>query len=276
MRLFSPSKVNLNLKILSERDDGYHEVKTVMQTISLGDLVSVELLDSEDVTRDVLTCSNPSIPIDCSNLVIKALDLFRSATKRSCSFKVHLDKRVPVGAGLGGGSSNAATVIFAASQLSGTLDSSMLQSVAESTGCDVPFFLMTQTGKAECTGRGEIVFDLAEDPLYFVLVTFPTIDCVTRKVFAAHDTLPGNDAFSRLNDLEHAAMNAYPELRGLRDKLDKIHSGFHLSGSGSAHFTKVGTEVEATHLVQLVEEMIPDSKCYLVHTLSKARESGWF
>lgn len=107
LRLFSPAKINLFLHIVSKRSDGYHELSSLFQTITLGDRLTIELSD-----KDQLSCSDPQLPIDSTNLVLKATALFRKKTGLNPFFKIHLDKKIPIQAGLGGGSSNAATALW--------------------------------------------------------------------------------------------------------------------------------------------------------------------
>lgn len=113
---FSPSKVNLFLRVVRRRDDGYHDLASLFHVIDLGD--DMKFAKSTG-SRDTLVCSDDTIPLDSSNLVIKALDLWRSKTGSTQMFWVELVKNVPHGAGLGGGSGNAATAMWAANELCG-------------------------------------------------------------------------------------------------------------------------------------------------------------
>ena len=113
LALFSPAKLNLFFAILGKRPDAYHEIFSLNQTISLGDTLRVELADT-----DLLTCNDPKIPVGPSNLIWRAAALFREKTGFWQPLRIHLDKHIPVEAGLGGGSSNAATVLFALNTLS--------------------------------------------------------------------------------------------------------------------------------------------------------------
>mmetsp|Transcript_11973 Transcript_11973/g.21477 ORF Transcript_11973/g.21477 Transcript_11973/m.21477 type:complete len:362 (-) Transcript_11973:129-1214(-) len=152
--LFSPSKINLFLRVTKRRTDGYHDLASLFHVIDLGDDMEFELLPYS--THDILECSDPTIPTDGRNLVIKALDLFRRKTSLLMYFRVRLTKRVPHGAGLGGGSGNAATTLWAANKLTGepATDEELLEWSGE-IGSDISFFF--SEGAAFCTGRGEIV-----------------------------------------------------------------------------------------------------------------------
>jgi hypothetical protein len=126
MTLFSPSKVNLFLRILRKREDGYHDLASLFQAIGFGDTLELELLESDDddhvPSKDEFTCNMPGVPTDSSNLVIRALELMRQKTNQPAGkgyFQATLVKQVPAQAGLGGGSANAATAMFGANELLG-------------------------------------------------------------------------------------------------------------------------------------------------------------
>ena len=153
---FSPSKLNLFFLIIDKRPDGYHQISSLLQAIDLGDTLHIDL-----AADDEMRCSDARLPTDRRNLVIKARDLFRAklAEKREKSdFCAHifLDKKVPMEAGLGGGSSNAATTLWALNHLlkSPFTDDELAQMGSE-IGSDIPFFF--SSGSALCSGRGEIV-----------------------------------------------------------------------------------------------------------------------
>eukprot|EP00667_Euglena_gracilis_P021213 EG_transcript_23198 len=116
LEAFSPSKVNLFLRILRRRPDGYHDLASLFQAISLGDRLSLRLLP-EDAPDDVFECNMAGVPVDRTNLVLRAVDLLRQRTGVARRLHIRLDKTVPAQAGLGGGSGNAATALWAANQL---------------------------------------------------------------------------------------------------------------------------------------------------------------
>jgi 4-diphosphocytidyl-2-C-methyl-D-erythritol kinase len=155
----SPCKVNLLLNILRKREDGFHELETVMQPVQLCDRIAVEKAPS-GIT---LTCSNPTLPVDSSNLVHKAATAFFRAANITDGVKIHLEKNIPLAAGLGGGSGNAAHTLCALNELFGLpLNTAKLQELAATLGSDVPFFLQSQPALAY--GRGELVQPLAPFP----------------------------------------------------------------------------------------------------------------
>lgn len=145
------AKVNLNLKILGKRDDGFHAMETCMAPISLADRLIITPADSYR-----LECDFEGVPLDETNLVTMAVRIFQKETGKPCAYNVHLEKHVPHGAGLGGGSGDAAAVLRALNQLERTgLSANTLAEWAGRIGCDVPFFVYDSV--CECSGRGEIV-----------------------------------------------------------------------------------------------------------------------
>jgi 4-diphosphocytidyl-2-C-methyl-D-erythritol kinase len=152
----SPCKVNLLLNILGRRADGFHELETLMQPVGLTDVLSFEP-GSKGIQ---LTCSNPHLPTDQGNLVHRAATGFFQAARIEAGMGIHLEKRIPMAAGLGGGSGNAATTLLALNELFGQpLAPDALSQLAATLGSDVPFFL--QSKPALATGRGERVEPLA-------------------------------------------------------------------------------------------------------------------
>jgi len=155
----SPCKVNLLLNILGRRSDGFHELETVMQPVAYHD----RLAFTRAAGGVTLTCSDPSLPVDAGNLVHRAVTQFLQAAGITDGVRVQLEKRIPLAAGLGGGSGDAATTLLGLNELFGTpLPPGKLHELAASLGSDIPFFL--QTKPALASGRGEQVESLAEFP----------------------------------------------------------------------------------------------------------------
>src|SRR4030095_16311344 len=143
------AKVNLTLEVLRKREDGYHELATILQSVDLWDRLAVEPADSLS-----LVTSDPALPTDEGNLVMRAARLLREAAEVSGGARLRLEKRIPVAAGLGGGSSDAAAALWALNRMWGIRWPVIrLQELAERLGMDVPFFL--GKGRALATGRGE-------------------------------------------------------------------------------------------------------------------------
>jgi 4-diphosphocytidyl-2-C-methyl-D-erythritol kinase len=157
---FSPCKVNLLLNILGKRSDGFHELETVLQPLNLHDVLRFERRKQGGAD---LTCSDPALPTDATNLVLRAANAFFAESQIKEGVRVHLEKCIPLAAGLGGGSANAATTLLALNELfERPLPDDKLQTLATSLGSDVPFFL--QSKPAWATGRGEQIHPLESFP----------------------------------------------------------------------------------------------------------------
>jgi 4-diphosphocytidyl-2-C-methyl-D-erythritol kinase len=153
MQFSAPAKVNLSLRVIRKRDDGFHEIETLMAPVAICDTLDIECRDSGGLD---FSCSDPSLPVDGSNLVVRAVHLFCGAKRIDPNVRITLEKKIPHGAGLGGGSSDAATTLLALDQLFETrLPREELTHMAAQLGSDIPFFLVR--GAALCRGRGEIV-----------------------------------------------------------------------------------------------------------------------
>lgn len=160
MKLPAPAKVNLHLRILRKRPDGFHDIETLMAPISLSDEITVETSLGRTVQ---LTCDNAEVPPGAANLAAMAAHEFSRQTGRQFAARIDIRKRIPMGAGLGGGSSNAASVLIALDSIFETrLGVAGLERVAARLGSDAPFFIRRHS--AWCRGRGEITepFDLPE------------------------------------------------------------------------------------------------------------------
>lgn len=244
MQLFSPAKINLFFRVLKKREDGYHEIASLYQAISLGDFLEITLSN-----KDQLVTDHPFLSVDSSNLVLKAAALFREKTALPLFAHFQLKKNIPMQAGLGGGSSNAATTLWGLNELAGrpaSLD--QLKKWAAELGSDVPFFLTR--GTAYCTGRGEILEERAAikgncfiaKPVYASLAT-PLVYANTRPdLFPLRDPLTALASFDTqtalyFNDLETPSFQLAPSLADLKQQLFSL--GFHtvvMTGSGTAFF----------------------------------------
>ncbi|CAH2060731.1 unnamed protein product [Thlaspi arvense] len=252
LKLFSPCKINVFLRITGKREDGFHDLASLFHVISLGDTIKFSLSPSK--SKDRLSTNVSGVPVDARNLIIKALSLYRKKTGSTKFFWIHLDKKVPTGAGLGGGSSNAATALWAANQLNGGIVSEKeLQEWSSEIGSDIPFFF--SHGAAYCTGRGEIVQDLAPPfPIDLPMVLIkPREACSTAEVYKRLrlDQTNNIDPLTLLekvtsngvsqsicvNDLELPAFNVLPSLKRLKQRIIASGRGQYdavfMSGSGS-------------------------------------------
>ncbi len=182
-RLFrAHAKINLGLEVLGRRSDGYHEVRTVLQTIGLCDTLEVTPA-RESIT---LECSDPKLPSGEENIVMKAARMLRDASGVHAGAKIRLAKRIPVQAGLGGGSSDGAVALLALSRLWNLpLDRERLLPLAERLGSDVPFFFYG--GTAFAAGRGEEVYPLPDAPACHVVVAWPQSGMATNEAYRLLD-----------------------------------------------------------------------------------------
>ncbi len=252
VEVLAPAKLNLYLEVLARRPDGYHEIESLMVTVSLCDTLTVTELDSGEI---VLECDDASLPKGSDNLVVKAALRLRSATGCTRGARIFLTKAIPAQAGLAGGSSDAAATLAALDRIWDLgMPANRLDAVAGEIGSDVAFFLHPPA--AICRGRGEHVESVTiRQPLHFVLVA-PTIGLSTADVYrklrppesprrigpvCAALALEGTAALGRslFNRLQSVAETLRPELVRVRDalaNLDPPLEGSLMSGSGSAYF----------------------------------------
>lgn len=244
--LFSPSKVNLFLQVRGKLPSGYHELASLFQAISLGDKITFELSSKDKIK--VVSKDKIFLPLDNSNLIFKALNAFRDYSRLSFHLSVKLEKKVPVQAGLGGGSGNAATTLFALNELLGyPLTFDELIEISKTLGSDVTFFF--SSGTALCRGRGELIEEMPaikiEDPLTIIK---PPYGLSTPLVFQHYITQDSSlidakevaidfykNQYHLFNDLEASAFRIKPELALLKQEL--LQSGYTrvvMSGSGTS------------------------------------------
>lgn len=170
----APAKLNLTLRVLRKREDGFHEIDSWMVRLpGLHDTLTFTAAEA-----DAFTCNDPSVPSDDSNLVLKALAAYRAATGFSQPLAIHLEKRIPHGAGLGGGSSDAASTLAALDQLHySPLGTERLMEIAATFGSDIPFFLGSPSARS--TGRGEVIVEADAPPVLPVLLLKPSFGVAT-------------------------------------------------------------------------------------------------
>jgi len=213
----APAKLTLSLRVTGVRDDGYHLLDAEMVTVDLFDTLSFRDGDGLEITG-----AGAGLPVDDTNLVRRALAL---AERRA---HVQVDKRIPPGAGLGGGSADAAAVL----RWAGITDTA----AAATLGADVPFCLVG--GRARVRGIGEVVEPLAFEPAAYTLV-IPPFGCATAEVYRRWDALGGPHAGAGGNDLEAAALEVEPRLAAVRDRLRAATGRTpRLAGSGSTWFVE--------------------------------------
>ncbi len=268
--LLSFAKINWVLKVLGRRPDGFHEIDSVFQTIDLADELDFETLPGNRIELSVTGRNTGALQ---ANLVYRACRLLQSRLRSPCGMKVHLHKRIPVGGGLGGGSSNAAVTLLAANHLwKAGLGRKELAEIGAELGSDVPFFLFGGTARA--TGRGERLDPLPDSPRRYCLVLlFPGFQVSTREAYALggwrriqpdsvvlttkpldtkiqrfHEALAqGEDVGPLLeNDFEGPVFSHYPAFAEAFTRMKKAGcDSVLLSGSGSTLFSVLGSEQKA-------------------------------
>jgi 4-diphosphocytidyl-2-C-methyl-D-erythritol kinase len=261
LNLVSPAKINLFFRVLRKRPDGYHDIESVYQAIDLFDR-----LFFSPSSQDKITCTDPSIPTDASNLVHKAIESFRSRFSLQ-PIHVHIEKKIPVQAGLGGGSSNAATTLWALNELSGRpAKLNELIEMGAGIGSDVAFFF--SQGTALCKGRGEILepYELKEGIEGWIMK--PEYGLSTPLVYkhTKIEELPERSKeFHFFNDLEIPAFVLEPRLVTLRDCLQKSFRQVTMTGSGTAFFCQDG-----------VPPSIEGVACYPFRSVYRKDYLEWF
>lgn len=254
----APAKINLSLKVLGKREDGYHNVDILMAKLDLADELEFK---RSNTTR--LKCDTPGVPTDESNLVLKAAREFEKAYGRSTRQGITLRKNVPFGAGLGGGSADAATTLLALNETLGTnYTQEELQPMAAAVGSDVPFFLNPVISR--CTGRGEIVTPVPEfaewsSPIVLIKPQFGvSTPSAYKGLNGAHRMKQVNygaqnvDGIRLVNELERAVFTKFPVL-GLWKMWMLRQEGVRaalMSGSGSTLFALTETPEQARTLAE--------------------------
>lgn len=277
------AKVNLDLRVLGVRADGYHELRTVFQTIALHDT----LVCSEKPGPFTLKCRNPIVPLDASNLVWKAAAALWTALGRSGEIRdavVQIDKKIPVEAGLGGGSSDAAAALLGLGRLWGGVPVTLLREVGATIGSDVPFFL--SGGTALGLGRGEEIYPLVDLPPHYVVIVRPPFGVSTAEAYAWYDedraaglrenrefqTLPvpwPSRAAQMVNDLEPPVLRRHQEITAFKLQLREAGAtAAAMSGSGSAVFGLFRSRLAAERAVKPLSRN--GARAFVTRTLTRA------
>lgn len=282
LTLQSPAKINLMLAITGRRADGFHDLVSVVAPLAWGDTLVIDEVAAAGKASGVftLTCDDPGVPVDRSNLVLKAAEAFRAATGWQGGARFLLTKRVPIGAGLGGGSSNAAAALRGLNQLSGVpLSPAALSQLAVSVGSDCALFL--HDGPVVMRGRGEHVTALPEPAAARlrgreVLVFKPSFSISTAWAYARLAAeapasyepaaqieariaawVKGGAAVESLlfNNMEPAAFRKYPALPLLLDRLRRDYGlATQMSGSGSACFALLSPGAPVTAINSAIRQ----------------------
>ena len=280
MRIPAFAKVNLCLHVVGKRPDGYHELRTIFQTISLHDTLVLTLTRQAEI---VIETNDPALPTGRENLVWQAVDALRRELRIRSGVRVHLTKRIPVARGLGGGSSDAAAALVGLLRLTGRkLAPARLAEIAAHLGADVPFFLFG--GRALGVGRGDEVFPLPDLPARTVVVVSPRSTGVsTRDAYRwlsrrltrrhqAHKLLRfcalcwGRQEEPPSNDFERVVFHRHPRLAAIkRGLLQRGAAEAALAGSGSAVFGVFQSPAQARRAAR----GFPRDQVFVCKTLSR-------
>jgi 4-diphosphocytidyl-2-C-methyl-D-erythritol kinase len=278
MHVLAPAKINLCLRVGPALPNGFHPVMTWMCTVSLFDTLTFERIRGYGIA---LHCDDAALPCDESNLVAKAAKGLAEATGGALEsrpgVRIALQKRIPSGAGLGGGSSDGAAALSALNRLWGAgWDRRRLAELSGKLGSDLPFFF--DAPSAVCTGRGEVVRPIDSPAVPWAVLFLPGISMPTPAVYRRFDQMrlgdPGNltePDWSRwatesadqllprlINDLEPAAFAIRPELAAIRSELEQSLSRIvRMSGSGSSLFTLCDDEAGARLTAKRASELHP-------------------
>ncbi len=271
LKILAFAKINLYLHVTGRLPDGYHTLQTVMQTITLSDELRILPNHGRDI---VFTCNIPELE-KRNNLVLKACDLFSKTTGCAGGYEIHLEKRIPTAAGLGGGSSDAAATLCALNHLYGApLKISELEKISLRLGSDVPFFI--RGGCALAENKGEVLTPLDKQTQYFYVLVKAGEKSSTGEMYAALDRLPAAPDpqpadFKRLaNDIAYlycSTQNDFTTVSPLSQQVqaDFITAGAEqvlLSGSGPTCFAVFNDRISAQAVYEQLKKKYP--LCFLV------------
>lgn len=252
---YAYAKINLSLDILGTLPNGYHEVQMIMQSLQLHDTLTLRINNTPGI---VMTCSDNTLPVDEHNLAYRAAALFCSTYTITDGLCLHLDKRIPVAAGLAGGSSDAAAVLRGLNEMYGfPASSEELAALGVTLGADIPYCLMLGTALSE--GIGERLTPLSAAPNCFCLLVKPAAGASTKQIYTDYDALAqtaeithpdtaillkalscGNYntlAAGLCNVLEPVTMKLVPEIASIKETLNSLGAdGVLMSGSGPTVF----------------------------------------
>ncbi len=249
MKILSPAKINLFLHVRGKRPDGYHELFSLMCRINLFDEILLQCGRGHGIE---VSCEHPKVPIDSNNLACRAANLFQRELGLEQRLKIHLKKNIPVAAGLGGGSSNAASVLMALNAYHDhPFSYEMLMKMGLKLGADVPFFIFKKPAIA--TGIGEKLAAFEGELPYHILLLYTGVEVSTAETYrnlnlglTKAEKKPTNSNLKRnrfdpahdlANDLERVTIQKYPEIRLAKEKIIKLGAvGALMSGSGSTVF----------------------------------------
>ena len=266
----APAKINLFLHIVGRRPDGYHLLQSVFRLIDLQDTIYIRIREDGEIHR---ASEHPDVP-EAQDLTIRAAHLLKTHANCSLGTDIAIEKRIPMGGGLGGGSSDAATVLIALNYLwKLNLSRKVLMALGLQLGADVPFFIFGKNAWVE--GVGEKIQEIALPANHYLVLT-PKIHVSTAQIFNAKEltrnTFPTTiAAFSETqdflhNDLEAVVCQQYPAVKACLDWLNQ-YSKARMSGSGASVFIAQKTEAEVNNILQKLPKTIANTELFCASTL---------
>ncbi len=264
LTILSPAKINLNLRVTGVRDDGFHNTDSLVQPVGIFDEVHISISNHGSVVLNSDFCG--AFPL-AKNTAYIAAKLFLQESRIERGVEIFLKKTVPAGAGLGGGSGNAAAVLVGLNRVFEVFEYEDLCRIGYMVGSDVPLFIRCET--CRISGAGERIEHLEDFPLFHYVVCFPGFECRTADVYRKwddlklHGELPSrgekmwrvNPAVEMENDLESAAFALYPELGRFRSLIEEAGNvPFLMTGSGSAFFSVFEDGFQAAEVFERVKK----------------------
>jgi 4-diphosphocytidyl-2-C-methyl-D-erythritol kinase len=281
MRIKAFAKINLGLEVLKKRDDGYHDIRTLFQSISLHDEIEIELSSSGPIA---LRGTDSDIPWGKDNLVYKAAYIMKEQSMTDKGINIHVVKNIPAGAGLGGGSSNAAVTLLTLNKMLGlNLKKEELMEFGRGIGADVPYFM--EGGLCVGVGRGDQISVIDDLPTFYCVLIFEGTSIPTKLVYNSFpESLTSKDKDSKIieflntrglggleNDLEETVFHLYPQIKEAKSHISKTGAALSLvSGTGSVVFGLFERKEEAEAALESVNKVYSGM---LAETLD--REEYW-
>ena len=259
------AKINRSLEVLGVRPDGFHELRTVFQSIALHDTIAIRAVPG----AFQLTCDEPACPADRSNLVWRAAEqVWKAAGRRGAprGVSIRLTKRIPLQAGLGGGSSDAATALRALGRL-WRVHPDRVRALGSALGADIPYFF--EGGTALGLDRGDLLFPLVDAPRAWVVLVIPSFGVSTKDAFAWWDRDGARPAGQAINDLQAVVAKRHPEIGRLVRALERAGASHAaMTGAGSAVFGLFPTRTGAQRAASLISKR--GSRTIVTKTVDRA------
>jgi len=263
----APAKINIGLYVTEKRNDGFHNIETIFYPVK--DLFDTLVLEKNNKFEFV--CSDPELPTDDSNLAVKSVKLLEEKTKKTIPVRINLEKRIPYGAGLGGGSSDAAAVLISVNDMYNLgFNYPQLLELGLILGSDVPFFIKTfpSIGKL----RGEKLTPVDLNMKKYIAIVNPGIHISTKKAYSKIKPLPVNISWNEVveklnnnpaelkgvleNNFENYAFEAYPEIEKIKEDMYNAGAEYSLmTGSGSTLFGIFSNRTNAENYIESVDRL---------------------